>query len=135
MLSKEYNKIRKKVNKKKKKMQFEDLKPTQREAYGDKIDNMVSILENKGNLGDSPIYVSNDGYVIDGHHRYFAYKNDKTPIDEPLTIIEINDPIMSILQKLIAEGHDVLDLMNQEYDTFKGGKNKRNQYNSRRKKN
>lgn len=115
---------------KKKQIQFEDLKPTQREAQGMKIDGMAETLETNGSLGDSPIYVSNDGYVIDGHHRYFAYKNDTTPLDEPLSIIEIDEPIIDILQKLIAEGHDVADLMDEKYDTFKGGKNKRN---SRRK--
>ena len=115
---------------KKKQIQFEDLKPTQREAQGVKIDGMADTLENKGSLGDSPIYVSNDGFVIDGHHRYFAYKNEKTPENEPLSIIEIDDSIIDILQKLIAEGHDVADLMDQKYDTFNGGKKKRN---SRRK--
>jgi len=110
---------------KKKKIQFDDIKPTQREAQGMKIDGMAETLSNNVSLGDSPIYVSNDGYVIDGHHRYFAYKNDSTPKDEPLTIIEIDEPILDILQKLIAEGHDVADLMDQKYDTFRGGKNKR----------
>lgn len=110
---------------KKKQIQFDDLKPTQREAQAVKIDNMADTLENNGSLGDSPIYVSNDGYVIDGHHRYFAYKNDSTPQDEPLSIIEIDEPIIDILQKLIAEGHDVADLMDQKYDTFKGGNKKR----------
>jgi hypothetical protein len=50
------------------------LKATQSELVGDKVIGMMNALENDPNNPDltAPIYVSRDGYVIDGHHRWAA---------------------------------------------------------------
>jgi hypothetical protein len=49
------------------------VKPVQMEVDQEKIDAMVT----SNNLDDKPIIVSKENYIIDGHHRYFAYKQMK----------------------------------------------------------
>ncbi len=59
------------------------LKATQSELVGDKVIGMMNALENDPNHPSitAPIYVSRDGYVIDGHHRWAAITayNAKNP--------------------------------------------------------
>ena len=74
------------------------LKATQSELVGVKVAGMEKALEEnpKHPSITAPIYVSNDGYVLDGHHRWAAivaynasYPNEQIPmqvrvIDEPI---------------------------------------------------
>jgi hypothetical protein len=50
------------------------LKATQSELVADKVIGMMNTLENDPTNESltAPIYVSRDGYVIDGHHRWAA---------------------------------------------------------------
>lgn len=49
-------------------MRVKDLKPSQSELDTDKADKIWA----EGNAREYPIFVSEDGYVLDGHHRWLA---------------------------------------------------------------
>ena len=79
----------------------ESLKATQSELVGDKVLGMKSVLD----AGPShpaykkmtaPLYVSNDGYVVDGHHRWAAitaYNMEHPDNPLPLKTMIIDQPI------------------------------------------
>lgn len=48
------------------------LKPSQNELDTDKADK----IWNDGNALENPIIISDDNYVLDGHHRWFAVKRN-----------------------------------------------------------
>ena len=54
----------------------DQLKATQTELVGPKVAGMSKALDTDPNHPGitAPIYVSSDGYVLDGHHRFWAYK-------------------------------------------------------------
>jgi hypothetical protein len=47
-----------------------NLKATQNELNGGKVAGMLRHLQGGGNLGDDALFISNDDYIIDGHHRW-----------------------------------------------------------------
>ena len=74
------------------------LKATQSELVGDKVIGMMNALENDPNHPSitAPIYVSRDGYVIDGHHRWAAITayNAKHPDNQiPMKVQAIDKDI------------------------------------------
>jgi hypothetical protein len=83
-----------------------------------------------------PIFISNDGFIIDGHHRFHAYnealKTDSWPIDGKIKVVEIDLPILEALQRLRGFGHNVEDMFFTTYRVTPGGKNRKNR--SRKKK-
>lgn len=68
-----------------------DLKPTQA-GIGPKLAGGQTIAEN----AHKPILVSNDGYILDGHHRW-AFMRTKHP-DQPIPAVRINAPIRALLK-------------------------------------
>lgn len=50
----------------------------------------VSEIASKGAANISPIIVSSDGYVLDGHHRYFASKAVDCAVDGYVVELPIN---------------------------------------------
>lgn len=73
------------------------LKATQKDLVGGKVIGMIGALEKdpKHSKITAPIYVSRDGYVIDGHHRWAAIvaynaKHPDTPIDMKSTVIDMD---------------------------------------------
>ncbi len=80
------------------------LKATQKNLVGDKVAGMYKSLEENPqdpNL-TAPIYVSNDGYVLDGHHRWAAIvaynaKNPDKPI--PMNVRVIDEPIKPLVKR------------------------------------
>jgi hypothetical protein len=80
-----------------------DLNPIQNNAKSDKIER-ISIAVKSGNKMN-PIFISNDNYIVDGHHRWLAYKNlNKDEIE----CIKIGYPKMAAL-KLFDKIADNLD--------------------------
>ncbi|MFT4177534.1 MAG: strawberry notch C-terminal domain-containing protein [Luteolibacter sp.] len=69
------------------------LKPTQAEFSPKKVD---AAREYQG--GDRALLVSNDGYLVDGHHQWLAKWFDYST--EPVRVIELNAPIRQILTAL-----------------------------------
>jgi hypothetical protein len=91
------------------------LKATQMNLVGDKVAGMEQGLE--ANPQDpnltAPIYVSNDGYVLDGHHRWAAIvgynaKHPDKPI--PMNVRVIDQPI----KPLVKMSNDFADHMGIE---------------------
>jgi len=98
------------------------LKATQMNLVGDKVAGMEQGLE--ANPQDpnltAPIYVSNDGYVLDGHHRWAAIVgyNAKHP-DKPLAmnVRVIDQPI----KPLVGMSNEFADNMGIEKKAAKAG--------------
>lgn len=53
------------------------LRPSQEEINRERVENVQEEIEAKKLDPDVPLVVSRDGYVIDGHHRWAAYKKHK----------------------------------------------------------
>lgn len=51
-----------------------NLQPTQEDGIQSKVDSIV--LDLKSGKKFPPIVVSMDGYIMDGHHRWLAYKKE-----------------------------------------------------------
>lgn len=75
------------------------LKATQNELVGAKVASMTS--STGWDPGKKPIFVSKDGYVLDGHHRWAAVigkdANDGNLGDRTMNVIEIDMPIKELL--------------------------------------
>jgi hypothetical protein len=90
------------------------LKATQMNMVGDKVAGMYTGLEedpSNPNL-TAPIYVSNDGYVLDGHHRWAAIVayNAKHP-DKPLPMqVRVIDQPIKPLVKMSNEFADYMGI-------------------------
>lgn len=77
-----------------------ELKASQMELRGDKVNGMVA---NKDfDPAGEPIFISKDGYVIDGHHRWAAQVvrdiRDGKSGDLPLNVIVVDMPIKKVLK-------------------------------------
>jgi hypothetical protein len=82
------------------------LKATQSELVGVKVAGMSKILADKNhpayNKITAPIYVSNDGYVLDGHHRRAAVvaHNAANPNSQiPMQVRVIDEPIVPLVKR------------------------------------
>lgn len=80
----------KNIDYKTQKLPVKDLKATQSEFDLTKVDQMI------GQRNDVKIVVSNDGYIMDGHHRWLADYN--TNKDSKITSIVIDLPILELLR-------------------------------------
>lgn len=79
------------------KMQASELKASQAELVGPK----VAAIMDKGNYDKGVIYVSRDGYVIDGHHRWAAAVGADAEDglgDLKIKVVRIDMPITEVLQ-------------------------------------
>lgn len=80
------------------------LKATQSELVGVKVAGMSKALEENPNHPKitAPIYVSNDGYVLDGHHRWaavVAYNASHPDKQIPMNIRVIDEPIIPLVKR------------------------------------
>ena len=82
------------------------LKATQSELVGVKVAGMSKVLADKNHPAygkiTAPIYVSNDGYVLDGHHRWAAVvaHNASNPKNQiPMNIRVIDEPIIPLVKR------------------------------------
>ncbi len=82
------------------------LKATQSELVGVKVAGMESVLEDPNHPAykkiTAPIYVSNDGYVLDGHHRWaaiVAYNASHPDKQIPMTVRVIDEPIRPLVKR------------------------------------
>lgn len=73
-----------------KKLPVKELKATQSEFDLTKVDQLI------GQRTDNKIVVSNDGYVMDGHHRWLADYN--TNKESKIKAIVVNLPILELLR-------------------------------------
>lgn len=82
------------------------LKATQSELVGVKVAGMEGVLEDPNHPAykkiTAPIYVSNDGYVLDGHHRWAAIVayNAANPTKQiPMAVRVIDEPIRPLVKR------------------------------------
>jgi len=82
------------------------LKATQSELVGVKVAGMSKVLDNPNHPAygkiTAPIYVSNDGYVLDGHHRWAAVvaHNAANPKNQiPMQVRVIDEPIEPLVKR------------------------------------
>jgi len=78
------------------------LKATQRNMVGDKVVEMYEVLQKdpKHPYLTAPIFVSNDGYVLDGHHRWAAivsYNVQNPESNIPMKVRVIDMPITELV--------------------------------------
>jgi hypothetical protein len=73
------------------KLKTKELRATQSEFDLAKVDEMM------GQKTDKKIIVSNDGYIMDGHHRWLAYYN--TDKESKIDSIVVDLPILELLKK------------------------------------
>jgi hypothetical protein len=118
-------------------MQATSLLASQGEALISKVQGMIGAYERfladttgeaKNPLtGGSPIVVSNDGYVIDGHHRWAAIRvliNDgKLPADTTTEIYRVDLPASRVLVLATqVDGTQYVDVFNNTMQTVHGGR-------------
>jgi hypothetical protein len=75
----------------------DELFPSQKEINVDKAQEMAKNMS-WDDLVNSPIIVSNDMYVIDGHHRWLAVRIKKGEGVKPLKAIKINLPAHELIK-------------------------------------
>ena len=82
------------------------LKATQSELVGPKVAGMSKVLADPNHPAyekiTAPIYVSNDGYVLDGHHRWAAIiaHNAANPDNQiPMKVRVIDEPIVPLVKR------------------------------------
>ena len=80
----------------------DQLKATQTELVGAKVAGMTKALETEPNHPKitAPIYVSNDGYVLDGHHRWAAVTSAAVASGKPamMNVRVIDIPIKELVK-------------------------------------
>lgn len=76
------------------------LKASQRELVGPKVAGMI--LDRTFEPAKNPIFISNDNYVVDGHHRWAAVlgrdAEDNKLGDLMMNVVRVNAPISEVLQ-------------------------------------
>jgi len=103
------------------------LKATQSELVGVKVAGMSKVLADPNHPAyekiTAPIYVSNDGYVLDGHHRWAAVvaHNASNPKNQiPMNVRVIDEPIVPLVKRSNAFA-EAIGIRAKKADTGAGG--------------
>jgi hypothetical protein len=88
-----YLKRKYQIKSRKAKRTANDLKPSQNEISRARVEGLIEddIIEKQ----EVPLVVSKNGYIVDGHHRWAAFRM-KAP-KHPMSVIEVDAPIQDIL--------------------------------------
>ena len=78
-----------------------ELRPSQSEISRKRIKNMIANEDVLTKI-TTPLVISKDNYIVDGHHRWAAYRVKKP--DSPLPVVTINAPIKDVLGIAVAWG-------------------------------
>lgn len=70
----------------------DDLKPIQNDYIKNKVDNIAKQIDSGTKMNS--IFISDDNYIVDGHHRWLAYKKLSMPF---ISCIKVEYPKMSAL--------------------------------------
>tara|TARA_B100000929_G_scaffold290599_1_gene284932 strand:- start:76733 stop:77134 length:402 start_codon:yes stop_codon:yes gene_type:complete len=81
---------------------WDDIQPTQTDFDQNKVDKIINSYNESDDK--TPILISEDRFVLDGHHRYYAAKQGSLP----WPIMEINLPI----NKLMKLAYDFIEYEN-----------------------
>jgi hypothetical protein len=103
------------------------LKATQSELVGVKVAGMSKVLADPNHPAyekiTAPIYVSNDGYVLDGHHRWAAVvaHNAANPDNQiPMNVRVIDEPIVPLVKRSNSFA-EAIGIRAKKADTVAGG--------------
>jgi len=93
------------------------LRPTQEDYKPEKVEDMVEKIKS-GDWKDSPIFISKDGFILDGHHRWLAYKQAYGD-DHKIPVIRI-DLLKDDALRIFAAGADKVseDIINESPDIY-----------------
>lgn len=64
------------------------LRPSQEEINRERVEDVADDIRFKKLDPAVPLIVSRDGYVIDGHHRWAAFKKDKPKFKMPVLVVD-----------------------------------------------
>ena len=84
------------VKTRKMQMRPRNLKPSQNEINGEIVDKIIKAKKKHYN----PLVVSEDNFIVDGHHRWAAAK--KTKPNKPVPVMVIKEPINDALGVAVA---------------------------------
>jgi len=70
-------------------MKMTELRPSQNEINSDRVSSVIRSIKS-GTIGKNPLVVSADGYIVDGHHRWAAYKKHSPEKRLPVLVIELS---------------------------------------------
>ena len=78
------------------------LKPAQAEIRKSRVNSVIKKIKEGGSKKKklSPAIVSEDGYIIDGHHRWGAYKQINP--NKKIEVVEVQAPAKEILEKTVG---------------------------------
>ena len=82
------------------KMSMNGLRPSQNEINRERVDSVIADIKSKKLSHKNPIVVSEDGFIVDGHHRWAAYKKYNPELKIPVLVVEA--PIKDALGLSIA---------------------------------
>lgn len=97
----------------------DQLKATQTELVGAKVAGMTKALETEPNHPKitAPIYVSNDGYVLDGHHRWAAVTSAAVASGQPAMMnVRVIDMPIKELVKISNDFADQIGIQQKKAD-------------------
>jgi hypothetical protein len=97
----------------------DQLKATQTELVGAKVAGMTKALETEPNHPKitAPIYVSNDGYVLDGHHRWAAVTSAAVASGKPAMMnVRVIDMPIKDLVKISNDFADQIGIQQKKAD-------------------
>jgi len=97
----------------------DQLKATQTELVGAKVAGMTKALETEPNHPKitAPIYVSNDGYVLDGHHRWAAVTSSAVASGKPAMMnVRVIDLPIKELVKISNDFADQIGIQQKKAD-------------------
>jgi len=88
-----------------KRVRADKLKATQQDMNGEKVGGMMTSKDYDPSA--EPIFVSRDGYVVDGHHRWAATvgrdaRDGRLGNDQRMNVIELDAPISQIIKEANA---------------------------------
>jgi len=71
------------------KMAMAVLKPSQNEINSERVNSIIEDIKKRKISHKNPVVVSEDGYIVDGHHRWAAYKKYNPDHKIPVLVIEV----------------------------------------------
>jgi len=80
-----------------------DIHNTISELDSKKIKSFIDSFSKDKIVGNTPIVLSNDNFIVDGHHRWYAYKlyiEDEKTADETMNVIVIDLPLNKLINRM-----------------------------------
>jgi len=84
-----------------------DLKPSQEDFVQEKVDNIYKAIESGEENFTTPVFISEDNFILDGHHRVRAYKKQNENQQIPVVKIILDQyEALQLFKRMEEEGID-----------------------------